>query len=1376
MKRKLQKMTAGILAALLIAGSVQIMPVGQVQAQGGYSETVSSGDEALDVDTAGGSNDDVSEPDGANAATAIVGGETAADGIMALDAEGRIVSGNILSEYNTSFEGVNDSGNLWWWNDASWSQAGIPRMAYGDSAKPSSDCGDYYVQVNATDSEKAQCQIAGDGIAALIKGGKTYEYSYYAKLAEGEPSGEVTFKVVGDWSNNATVTPDKEVTLSADEWQKVTGTFILSSDADSVMVRFEGSAGVSYCLDDLRVAEVVEQEKDRVITSNILSDYNTSFEGVNGDGNLYWWNDASWSQAGIPRKAYGDSAKPSSDCGDYYVQVNAAESAKAQCQIAGDKIAALIKGGKTYEYSYYAKLAEGEDSGEVTFNVLGDFSNSATVTPDKVVTLNADEWQKVTGTFTLSSDASDSVVVRFEGSAGVSYCLDDLRVGEVAGQSSDETEIVFTADQLVVEKMGDDITYELVGNKLQLTFYKQWDQVKLVLPESIDISKCVAVKFTVENQTQPVSFKLWKPDEAEADNVVYDKSGQSEYTMIPAGSGTFDKVGIMINRDYPDGAKITLVSVTFVMDYNKEIPEIQDDIPDLWREVIRELNDDDFIVGTAIAGNREFGDELIAELVKKHFNAVTLGNELKLDSMLGGLAATETVMFNGKELLVPKLNFNNADSRLDQILEWNEENPDNQIKVRGHVLVWHSQAPTAFFREGYNTSGAYVSKDVMDQRLEWYIKTMMEHYTGESSKYKDLFYGWDVVNEAINDGTGTYRSSGESDWAAVYGSQSNEYIIKAFRWANQYAPSTLELYYNDYNDSTPSKRDGIVKLLQAVKAADGTRISGMGMQGHYNLSSPSIAQFEAAARAYAAVVGKVQITEWDFTSSDDYDGTDATKDDEYTKQAYRYKDFYDAIKRLKADGVDFAGMTFWGVVDKYSWLHDQNNVGGGTDGKRPQCPLLFDDNYQAKPAFWAFVNPSELKPSIQKLTVIEDQGQGYKGAKEYSFGDGTVEVSFRPLWKNNTLKVQVTVKDATVDDNDSITLYIDEANSKSEYDAQQRAAATPQKVTINRKDAKTVSGGYQTEFSIPVSNITVAKKIGFDIRVANGDTLVSYNDYNNTQDTSSEYYAEAVFKPYALVGNGTAVVDGNKEAVWTEKGQEIPLTINLGSQVSATVTALWDEEYLYIFAEVKDAVLNNDSANEYEQDSLEVFIDENNHKSDAYEEDDKQYRISYTNYQSFNGEKCVKENVTSVAKVTADGYVIEAAYKWTDITPKAGMEIGLEFQINDANDTGKRIGTLSWYDETGMGWSSPGVYGTVKLVGEKEEDPKPSEPPSPAPSPNPTPSPELAPDSQGSAQNGSPVSPPTGDRSGIALITALLCLMGFALSAGKVYRLRKKIK
>ena len=97
------------------------------------------------------------------------------------------------------------------------------------------------------------------------------------------------------------------------------------------------------------------------------------------------------------------------------------------------------------------------------------------------------------------------------------------------------------------------------------------------------------------------------------------------------------------------------------------------------------------------------------------------------------------------------------------------------------------------------------------------------------------------------------------------------------------------------------------------------------------------------------------MTELDMAASASYDGTDATRDEEFDRQAKRYQKLYQTMQKLKADGVNISGMTVWGVVDKYSWLQTANNVGGASDGTRKQCPLLFDDNYEAKPSYWVFV-------------------------------------------------------------------------------------------------------------------------------------------------------------------------------------------------------------------------------------------------------------------------------------------------------------------------------------------------------------------------------------------------------------------------------------
>ena len=132
---------------------------------------------------------------------------------------------------------------------------------------------------------------------------------------------------------------------------------------------------------------------------------------------------------------------------------------------------------------------------------------------------------------------------------------------------------------------------------------------------------------------------------------------------------------------------------------------------------------------------------------------------------------------------------------------------------------------------------------------------------------------------------------------------------------------------------------------------------------------------------------------------------------------------------------------------------------------------------------------------------------------------------------------------------------------------------------------------------------------------------------------------------------------------------------------------------------VKDSVLNKDNENAWEQDSIEVFIDENNAKAGGYEPDDKQYRVSYENFLSFNGDKCLEENMKSAVKLTDDGYIIEASFEWTDITPEVGTAVGLELQVNDAGADGTRSGTISWADNTGNGYQDPEVFGTINLVG-----------------------------------------------------------------------------
>ena len=739
-------------------------------------------------------------------------------------------------------------------------------------------------------------------------------------------------------------------------------------------------------------------------------------------------------------------------------------------------------------------------------------------------------------------------------------------------------------------------------------------------------------------------------------------------------------------------------------------PEIEKDIPE-WKTSVTESLGNDSIAGTAIMLS-EISDDTLMELVEKHFNAVTFGNELKPDALFnyqidGNSVPTKTITFEGEELQVPivndagdSLDFSRADAMADKILAWNNAHPDQKIRIRGHVLVWHSQTQEWFFHENYDITKPYVNKETMNRRLEWFISSVFDHYFGEAAngKYDGLFYGWDVVNEAVIGNTyrtdkvsaaeslSEIRHGNNSSWWHVY--ESNEFIINAFKYANKYAPENVELYYNDFGETDNTKSEGIVKLINDVKSADGTRLDAFGMQAHYNVDGFSAAQFKSVAKKYAAAAGKVQLTELDFKASSTYDGTAATKESEYTKMAYCHKNLYEAIKALKKEGTNVSGLTVWGVIEPNSWLHSQSDLGGGASGSA-QCPLLFDGNYKAKPAYWAYVDASQLKPAIQKVTITEAKDGNIAG-ETYTIDQGEVQAEFIPVWDADGLTVQVKVKDTTVNDADAVTVYVDPENSASDI--------TPDKVTVARTAAAAIAGGYQATVKVSMKNLKVAQQISLDVVVNNDGKTGSFNDLTGKQESSSKYYAVATMKPgIEKIPYGTISVDADADAAWGN-AVNIPLTINKGSEASANAKVLWDDDNLYVYATIKDAVLDKTGAQTHEQDSLEVFIDEDNGKTASYGEDDKQYRINYNNEQSFNGKKCLAENVKSATKTIDGGYVVEAAFKWTDIKPANGTKIGLEFQINDAKD-GKRIGTLSWYDETGMGWSGSNVYGTVELTG-----------------------------------------------------------------------------
>lgn len=265
----------------------------------------------------------------------------------------------------------------------------------------------------------------------------------------------------------------------------------------------------------------------------------------------------------------------------------------------------------------------------------------------------------------------------------------------------------------------------------------------------------------------------------------------------------------------------------------------------------------------------------------------------------------------------------------------------HRLKVIGHCLVWHSQAPDWMFTDGY--CARPVSKEKLRERIVNHIKTVVGRYKGQ-------VHGWDVVNEAIED-DGSFRKS------PFYNIIGEEYIELAFRAAHEADPDA-ELYYNDFSMAKPQKREAVCRLVKRLKAK-GLRIDAVGMQSHNGLDYPDLADYERSIDAFADCGVKVMITELDLNvlpNPQSFGGADVAQSFEYQQRLNPYADGLptDKAREFEQRYLDFfrlyykhraqiSRINLWGISDGGSWLNGWPIAG------RTNYPLLFDRQYQPKP-------------------------------------------------------------------------------------------------------------------------------------------------------------------------------------------------------------------------------------------------------------------------------------------------------------------------------------------------------------------------------------------------------------------------------------------
>ena len=326
---------------------------------------------------------------------------------------------------------------------------------------------------------------------------------------------------------------------------------------------------------------------------------------------------------------------------------------------------------------------------------------------------------------------------------------------------------------------------------------------------------------------------------------------------------------------------------------------------------LKEAYEGYFTIGVAVNPTNVSAREQM-DLIVREFNSITAENVMKP----GEIHPAEGVW-----------NFEEA----DRVANFCRQ---NGIPLRGHNLCWHSQFCDWMFTD---KKGKPVSKEVFYKRLREHIHTVV-------NRYKDVVYAWDVVNEAISD-QGFARPGEEPNpyrISRLYQLCGDEFIAKAFEFAHEADPDAI-LFYNDYNETDPGKRDRIYNMVKKMQEA-GVPITGIGMQGHYNIYGPSDEDIEAAIIKYSQLVKHIHVTELDIRVNEDMGGQlrfnqgNAQPIPSYL--AIQQQDQYNRVfKVLRKYHQYIDNVTFWNLSDRDSWLGVNNH------------PLLFDENFKPKPVY-----------------------------------------------------------------------------------------------------------------------------------------------------------------------------------------------------------------------------------------------------------------------------------------------------------------------------------------------------------------------------------------------------------------------------------------
>ena len=351
-------------------------------------------------------------------------------------------------------------------------------------------------------------------------------------------------------------------------------------------------------------------------------------------------------------------------------------------------------------------------------------------------------------------------------------------------------------------------------------------------------------------------------------------------------------------------------------------------------ESLYKTYEDYFKVGTCMS-NQMMRNTEFRRILKDNFNSVTAENEGKPQYILDQEASQQLAKSDETQVAITTAPFEKMYSYCEA----------NHIKVRHHTLVWFDQTPQWFFRKGYTDRGAVVSKEIMLQRMENFIKNVFETL---NNRWPGLVYAVDVANEAVQNGQVRKTDNNGANPNYWYQTIGGDFVYYAFKYSRQYAAEGQALYYNDYayDYETSNCKFAVNTLLK--QAIEENLIDGVGIQTHLSTDA-KVDNIITDAKMIHEKGLACQLTEIDVTTS----GNSKTI---FNNQGTYYKNLVTKVLKANQEGqTNINALILWGITDNNSW-------------RRGQYPLLFNDNYGKKPAYYGFLD------AIESVRPVE-QGQ-----------------------------------------------------------------------------------------------------------------------------------------------------------------------------------------------------------------------------------------------------------------------------------------------------------------------------------------------------------------------------------------------------------------